>query len=40
MGFAASIEEAVGSGDVLLALIGPQWATAVDERGQRGRGAE
>ena len=33
--FAESIENAVGACDVLLALIGPHWADAVDELGRR-----
>ncbi len=33
--FVEAIERAVGSCDVLLALIGPQWATARDEQGRR-----
>jgi hypothetical protein len=33
--FAETIEEAVGSCDVLLALIGPRWVDALDERGRR-----
>ena len=33
--FHEAIESAVGSSDVLLALIGPQWTTADDETGRR-----
>jgi hypothetical protein len=33
--FAESIDGAVGSCDVLLALIGPHWSGAVDEHGRR-----
>src|SRR6266508_4224868 len=33
--FVERITAAVGSCDVLLALIGPQWLTIADERGQR-----
>jgi hypothetical protein len=33
--FAQEIDEAVGSCDVLLAVIGPAWATVTDARGRR-----
>jgi hypothetical protein len=33
--FVDAIEAAVGSCDVLVAIIGPGWADAVDERGHR-----
>jgi hypothetical protein len=33
--FVDAIEKAVGSCDVLLAVIGPQWLTLTDEQGQR-----
>jgi len=33
--FAQQIDEAVGSCDVLLAVIGPEWATVTDARGRR-----